>query len=185
MRYVHASMDVRNPFPLDLIASDGPLVSLHLGPDGRPNGATACAHVPAPPERVWNIVSDLSSYANRVPMIDKVKLEGNRVTIHLKFKVTIVSVGFSFTADVETVPGRSIDLRWVSGEPRNMRLSINVIPYADGKETILVGSGAFDIQSLGWLVKYFLKHHPEIELGVFPGVAFALIDSMQRAALGR
>lgn len=178
-------MDVRIPFPLDLVASDGPLVSLHLGPNGRPNGATACAHVPVPPERLWEVVSDLPSYANRVPMIDKVKLEGDHVSVHLKFKVTIVSVGFSFTAAVETVPGRSIGLRWVSGEPRDMRLAINIIPYADGKESILVGTGAFDIHSLGWLVKYFLKHHPEIELGVFPGVAFALIDSMHTAALGR
>jgi hypothetical protein len=40
----------------------------------------------------------------------------------------------------------------------------------------------FDIESLGWLVKLFLKHHPEIQFGVFSGCALALLESMRTAA---
>jgi hypothetical protein len=40
----------------------------------------------------------------------------------------------------------------------------------------------FEVKSLGWLAKYFLKHHPEIQYGIFPGVALALLDSLKRAA---
>ena len=40
---------------------------------------------------------------------------------------------------------------------------------------------SFEVESLGWLVKYFLKHHPEIRHGIFPGVALVLHDSLRRA----
>lgn len=179
-------MDVTLPFPIELIAAaKEPLIKLHRSPDGRPVGATACTHVAATPQRLWDVVSDVSHYPERVPMIDKVKIEGDRVTVHLKFKMSIVSAGFNFTAQMSTDPGRALELRWLSGEPKDIRLTINVLPYADGKESILVGSGTFDIHSLGWLVKYFLKHSPEIEFGIFPGVALGLIDAMERAAVKR
>ena len=43
------------------------------------------------------------------------------------------------------------------------------------------GDGEFDLMSLGWLAKYFLRHHPEIQFGIFPGVALVLVDSLRRA----
>lgn len=35
--------------------------------------------------------------------------------------------------------------------------------------------------SLGWLAKYFLRHRPEIQFGVMPGVAVGLLESIRRA----
>ena len=32
-----------------------------------------------------------------------------------------------------------------------------------------------------WLVKYFLRHHPEIQHGIFPGITLVLLDSIRRA----
>ena len=42
-------------------------------------------------------------------------------------------------------------------------------------------SVTYDIYSLGWLVKYFLRHHPEIQLGVFPGTVLTILDSLRIA----
>ena len=61
------------------------------------------------------------------------------------------------------------------------RLRFTLTPVEDGAACLVEGDGEFDLHSLGWLVKYFLKHHPEIQHGIFPGVALVLIDSLRRA----
>jgi hypothetical protein len=33
-------------------------------------------------------------------------------------------------------------------------------------------------------VKYFLKHHPEIQHGIFPGVSLVLVDTLRRVVTG-
>jgi hypothetical protein len=115
-------------------------------------------------------------------MIHRARRDGDRITIDLKFKVAILSVGFTFVADAVYEQEKWLELRWVSGEPRGIRLRFELEPADEGRATIVRGDGEFDAQSLGWLAKYFLKHHPEIEYGIFPGVALALIDSMRKAA---
>ena len=54
----------------------------------------------------------------------------------------------------------------------------------DGKACMLRSTAAFDAMSLGWLAKYFLEHHPEIQFGVMPGVAIGLLASMRLALSG-
>ena len=82
-------------------------------------------------------------------------------------------------------PTRTLELKWVSGEPRNIHLRFHVVPSADGQTCTLTTQAAFDVRSLGWLAKYFLKHHPEIQYGIFPGVALALFDSIRRVVCDR
>jgi carbon monoxide dehydrogenase subunit G len=168
------------PFsPEQVLAAAAPLVAIHLGPDGLPNGATAAARVAAPPERVWAVVSDVAAYAAHIPMISKVKREGDRVSVQLKFRVSLFSAGFEFVADGTYLENQWLELRWVSGEPRALRIRFDLQPV-DGGTVVHVLCG-FDLSSLGWLVKYFLKHHPEIQFGVFPGSALTLLDSMRKA----
>jgi ribosome-associated toxin RatA of RatAB toxin-antitoxin module len=168
------------PFtPEQVMAASAPLVALHLGPDGLPAGATAAGRVAATPERVWAVVSDVAAYAAHIPMIYKVKREGDRVTVHLKFKVSLFSAGFDFVADGTYQDNQWLELRWVSGEPRELRIRFDLQPVAN--ETVVQVHCGFDLSSLGWLVKYFLKHHPEIQWGVFPGSALTLLTSMKKA----
>jgi hypothetical protein len=115
-------------------------------------------------------------------MIHKVKREADRAHVFLRFKLALFSVGFDFVAAVKTEGQRRLELVGLSGEPRDIRLAFELWPHDGGKATILSGSGGFEMQSLGFLVKYFLRHHPEIELGIFPGVALGLIDAVRRAA---
>lgn len=160
----------------------GPVVQLRVTPDGRPTGAAATARFEHPPERIWAVVSDIERYARYLPMVDRARRTGDRVAFDLKFRVGFFSAGFQFTADATYEPGKWLELRWVSGEPRNIRLRFELSPLDEGRATQVVGDGEFDLMSLGWLVKYFLKHHPEIGHGVFPGVALVLLDALRRAA---
>jgi hypothetical protein len=163
-------------------SSDGPIVAIHSGPDHRPVGATAAMRIAAPPARIWAVVSDVSNYGANIPMIHRVRRDGDRVNVHLKFKVALFSVGFDFTADARYDEGHWLELDWVAGEPRGIFMRFDLEPGPDGG-TVLGTTVRYDLFSLGWLVKTFLKHHPEIQFGVFPGTALVLLEAMRRAAM--
>lgn len=155
-------------------------LDVELAPDGHPRAAVAEARLSRSAKVLWDAIVELEAYPGRVPMIHQVRRAGDRVTVQLKFKIALFSVGFEFVADLKTVPERLLELTWVSGEPHGLHLSFALTP--DGKDTCVVRARAeLDVSSLGWLVKIFLRHHPEIALGVTPGVALNLIDAMRRA----
>ena len=158
-----------------------PTIAVELGADGVPTSATATARIAATPARVWQCIENVEAYPAIVPMLSKVKRQGDRVTVHLKFRITLFSVGFDFTADATYEPGKWLELKWVAGEPRNLRIRYDIDDGGDGT-CVTRASISFDTMSLGWLAKYFLKHHPEIQYGIFPGCALALVDSMRKAA---
>ena len=166
---------------VDLRAEDGPIVRVRLAADGRPTGAAACARIERPVAQVWAAVADIERYARFLPMVHRARRQGDSVTFELRFRIGFFAVGFQFTAAVTYEAEKWLELRWTAGEPRDIRLRFSLTPTDDGRACQVEGDGEFDLQSLGWLVKYFLKHHPEIQHGIFPGVALVLIDSLRRA----
>jgi len=156
-------------------------VKVRFGADGRPAGAAAELRLERPIADVWAVLADLERFAQRLPMVHRARRNGDRVTFDLKFKIGFFSVGFQFKADATYEAEKWLELRWCEGEPRGIRLRFDLTPADDGKACIVEGDGEFDVQSLGWLVKYFLRHHPEIEYGIFPGVALNLVDTLRRS----
>lgn len=172
-------------FPTDAIrAAPGPLVAVRRDPNGRPLAAVAAQLINAPVGKVWEAVSDVKRYPGRVPMLEKVDLTGDRVVVKLRFGMSLFSVGFSFTAAVSKVDGKTIELNHVSGEPDRLVLRYDLEPVEADMTQVHAGI-TFEPDSLGWLAKYFLRHHPEIRYGIFPGCAVALVESMRSVAEGR
>lgn len=159
-------------------------LKVHLDDDGTPRGATAREKLNVPIDRLWDVIVDVDRFPGRVPMMHRVQLDGSRATIDLKFKLALFSVGFRFVVDVKREDKKWLELRWVSGEPKGIKLRFDLEETDEGKATFLTSSGEFDVMSLGWLTKYFLKHHPEIQFGIIPGVAVGLLESMRKAAGG-
>jgi ribosome-associated toxin RatA of RatAB toxin-antitoxin module len=146
-----------------------------------PVGAGATSRIERPVTEVWAVLADVERYASFLPMVHRARRTGDDVTYDLKFRIGFFSVGFQFTAHATWEAEKWLELRWLSGEPEGIRLRFDVTPLEDGRACQVTGDGEFDLQSLGWLVKYFLKHHPEIQHGIFPGVALVLVDSLRRA----
>lgn len=155
--------------------------SVDIDAAGLPCAARAETRLERSVAEVWKVVEDVDRYADRIPMMHRVRRDGDRATVDLKFKVALFSVGFQFVVDVTKKNESSVELRWVSGEPRGIRLRFDLEPLDDGKACQLRSSAEFDAMSLGWLAKYFLRHHPEIQFGVMPGVAVGLLESMRQA----
>src|SRR6185369_12951192 len=151
-------------------------IRVQLNPEGKPVSASAELRLEKTPAEIWPVVIDVDRYPGRVPMIHRVRRDGDTITIDLKFKVSIVSVGFHAVVKMVQEPGKWLELSWISGEPRALRLKLELVPLDDGRACLVRSESEFDAQSLGWLTKYFLRHHPEIEFGIFPGVALALVD---------
>lgn len=170
-------------FPAALIeASPEPLIQVHLGADGGPVGSTAVRRVGVSPARMWAIISDVGSYGGRVPMMDQVRMDGRFVTAQLRFGVSLFSTKFSFKVERVMDEGRSVELRWVEGEPRDLHIRLGITPASTPDACLLRVDISFDIFSLGWLAKFFLKNHPEIRYGVFPGAALTLVETMRAVA---
>ena len=159
-------------------------IKVRLGPGGRPTGAAAALRLDHPVADVWAVIADVERYAQRLPMVHRVRRDGDRVTFDLRFKIGFFAVGFHFIADATYENEKWLDLRWHAGEPKNIRLRFALTPTEDGKACLVEGDGEFDVYSVGWLAKYFLKHHPEIEYGIFPGVALVLVDTLRRVLDG-
>ncbi len=161
--------------------SEKSIVEVFLGPDGLPSAGAAIGRVEAPPAKVFGHFRAIERYPGRVPMIHKTTRHGNRVTVELRFKVALFSAKFEFTAEIVEVPDQSMELRFISGEPHGLRIRHDLTPLDDGRATEVRTHVCFDLNSLGWLVKFFLRHHPEIQFGVFSGTALALQHSLKRA----
>jgi carbon monoxide dehydrogenase subunit G len=158
-----------------------PVVRIRTGSDRKPNGAAATVRIDRPIADVWAAIADVETFGNFIPMVSRAKRSGDDVTFDLKFKIGFFSVGFQFSAHATYEEQRWLELRWTAGEPKDIRLRFEVSAVDDGRATLVTGDGEFDVMSLGWLAKYFLRHHPEIQFGIFPGVALVLVDALRRA----
>jgi hypothetical protein len=159
----------------------GPVIRVRVGANGLPVGAAAITRLAYPVASVWAAIADVEHFARHLPMVHRARRRGDDVTFELRFKIGFFSVGFQFSARAVHEAERWLELRWTAGEPRDIRLRFTLTPVDDGRACVVEGDGEFDLHSLGWLAKYFLRHHPEIQYGVFPGVALALIDALRRA----
>lgn len=114
-------------------------------------------------------------------MTHRAHRRGDQVEIELRFRISLLSVRFAFCATLSERFPESIEFRWLSGEPRALHIRHDFEPMDGGAATLVRTRVGFDVLSLGWLVKYFLRHHPEIRFGVFSGSALALQDGLRRA----
>jgi ribosome-associated toxin RatA of RatAB toxin-antitoxin module len=153
-----------------------------LAPDGRPLRAAARGRIEYPIGRVWAAIYDVERFARFLPMVNHARRRGDEVTFDLKFRFALFAVGFAFTTHATYEAEKWLVLRWTSGEPRGIKMRFALTPIEGESACYVEAEAEFEIQSLGWLVKYFLKNHPEIEHGIFPGITLNLLESIRRAA---
>jgi hypothetical protein len=163
---------------------EGPVVRVTSGPGGRPVRAAARGRIESPAPHVWETIFDVERFAQKLPMVDRARRRGDTVEFELKFKVGFFSAGFDFTTKMSYEPGKWLVYDWTAGEPRGICLRFELTPIEGESACMVQTEAGFDVQSLGWLVKYFLKHHPEIQHGIFPGITLVLLDSIRRATAG-
>ena len=161
--------------------------------DGKYLRSVAVALIKAPTERVVAAVerirSDKGSFMEEVNIINKFRIledrgDQLRVRIDLKYRFFMLSFKFHVIADVNTDGKGQLDLYSTAGKLKDLRIHFRLKPVEEGRHSLFFCSMYFDVKSLGWLVDHFLRHHPEIELGVFsataPVIVLTLKDHVER-----
>lgn len=156
-------------------------IELFVGSDGNANAASAVLAVRAAPPKLWAAMRRFDGYAERIPMVEQIERRDAEVDLRLRFRLSMISARFAVRARVEEDPERELRFVYLSGEPRDADLRIRLEPAGEGASTLHVYSG-FALDSLGWVVKYFLKHHPEIRAGVHAGAAFSIATALRDMA---
>lgn len=164
--------------------AEGHLLVLRASGAGALDLAVAATRIDAPRARVWEMIRDVSHFPSRLPMVHKVDVDGDRVAMKLRFKIAFFSTTFGFELRHRDEDREWVELSYLSGEPRDIRLRFDLADGSAPDTTLLQVTIGFDARSLGWLVTVFLRNHPEIQLGVYPGAAFAVLDAVKRASEG-
>ena len=168
------------PFSPSLVTKDaGPLIRLHVSPTGKPIGAWGAISISRPLDEAWKTIAEVQHLWDRVPMVHRVDVGTDRLRMQLRFKIALFAVTFGFEVAIHWIGDHSLELTYLSGEPRDMHLRFDMVSGASAEETILYVRGSFDVDSVGFLAKYFLKHHPEIRSGIFPGVVVSIMEAIK------
>lgn len=183
-----------DPLVLGRLGREGILNHVEQAPDGTLLRSVAVALVDAPLAQVVSEVRSIRAqrggFLRNVNIINKVTFLGDegdrqRIRLELRYRFFLFRTRFQLDADVTVGDDGSLDLVGVSGKPQGLRAHFRARPVVvseDGREqTLVYCSLRFDVNSLGWLVDYFLRHHPEIELGVFSATAPIIVLTLKQA----
>ena len=177
-----------DPEVMARLGREGILNHVERTGDGTLLRSVAVALIEAPMEKVVEAVerirTDDGGFLKNVNIIDGFKVledRGDRLRVRLTLKYRFVILRFKFQVDADAEVGENgrLDLYGISGKPKGLRAHFRLQPVADGKQTLIYCSLRFEVRSLGWLVDYFLRHHPEIELGVFSATAPVIVLTLK------
>src|SRR5579862_9083326 len=115
----------------------GPLVRVTLAPDGRPIRAAARGRIEHPVAHVWATIYDTERFARFLPMVNHARRRGDEITFDLKFRVGFFAAGFQFTTLATYEAERWLDLRWIAGEPRDIRMRFSLTPIEGERASIV------------------------------------------------
>lgn len=179
---------------LGRLGAEGILNHVEQAPDGTLLRSVAVALVDAPLEKVVDQVQRIRThrggFLRDVNIVNKVTFlgeEGDRLRIRLElcYRFFLFRAKFQVDADVTVDDKGSLNLVGVSGKPQGLRAHFRaqpvVIDEGGPEQTLVYCSLRFDVHSLGWLADYFLRHHPEIELGVFSATAPIIVLTLKEA----
>jgi hypothetical protein len=165
-----------------------PLIELLRDGRGRASGANAWARLDvdgAACRAALDAIERTASFAEfvkHIPMVREIRKDGDLMRIDLQFRVSVISVKFGAKARLRRESPNALCMDYVEGEPAGLTLRFAFSePAVLGGKALLMTSSAYEIDSLGWLAKNFLRHHPEIRDGAQTGTAVAIVEALRKA----
>ncbi|MFH2009596.1 MAG: hypothetical protein ABI333_23590 [bacterium] len=181
-----------SPEVLARLGREGILNHVEQAPDGTLLRSVAVALVDAPLEAIVSEVRGIKTrqggFLRDVNIIHKVTVlqerpQGLRIRLELRYRFLLFRTTFRVDADVTVDEEGRLDLVGIKGKPEGLKAHFRAQPVdvGEGPQSLVFCSLRFEVSSLGWLVDYFLRHHPEIELGVFSATAPVIVLTLKEA----
>lgn len=147
------------------------------------------ALINAPVQKVWNVITDYEHYPEFMPQTKRVAVEKENdnvwnVEYNLYFKFTIIKITVHYV--VETYLDPPYDIWWTTkeGADNDIKLAMGrweLFPLSENK-TAAFYTIYSDLKSMGRLIKFFLKHQPQIELAIPVSTGALVVNAIKERA---
>ena len=144
---------------------DGDMVLTDVTPEGDTVSITAMTLVNAPPQEVWDVVTNYEDYKNFAPLLNKSevkKREGNKVVVEFAagIKVKIFSISGHISLELTHHSNDYIEYKRVSGKVKMMEGYWRILDVDNGNKSIMCCKVTADLKPINKALKYLLDHVP-------------------------
>ena len=185
---------VFDPSGLDLaslktLADRGTLVMVDDDDHGKPELVTALTVVETPPEAVYDVITNYKKFTKFMPQLQRIEVleerdDGTRdVQFELKFKFSIVSQKVKYTARFHTYePNRKVGFEFIEGDLKDGGGSYLLLPWNEGKETLMFYSTVSKVDDMGYVMRTLLKEQPHMEAAIHASTAEVVSSAVKKRA---
>ena len=163
----------------------GELSLVESYPNGRLKQATVVGLVKAPPAKVWAVITDYKNYPKMIPSVVEIEViskKGDDLVIEMEIEVPGSNV--EYKRHDRHFPPKRIEM-WPEddeGDITRGRWRWELVPYADGTQTILIYTVYYDVGESSWILRQFLKETPTAEHGLNVATGQVSIRAFKKAA---
>jgi coenzyme Q-binding protein COQ10 len=142
----------------------------------------------APPEKVWEVITDFDGYAKLMPDMSVAQVVGrgkDTATVHFTvtvLKVSLIAISTQYTLKYKFNAPRRADISWVSGDVKNVNGYWELFPVDGGKKTVVIYAITSDLASANKLVGAALKEQPATVMAVNLSSAIVLTRLVAKKA---
>ena len=170
------------PDALRELVGDGQVVWVDEAADGSLALVTGGTFVRAPPERVWQEVTNYSAYPAWMPQVSTtVVTPGPDETVDvawtLDFHFSVISKTVQYTLRyLRESPSR---LSWslVEGDFKEASGAWTVVPVTGG--SVAFYATITDLDSMGWMVRQIIKEQPPMEVAIQASTAVTVVRALE------
>lgn len=181
-----AGLDVAT---LKALADRGGLVVVDNDEKGKPELVTAGTIVDATPETVYSVITDYDHFHEFMPQVESCKIvkqrdDGTRdVEFDIKVKVSVVTQRMKYTARFHKyVPNEKVAFEFISGDIKDGGGSYVLVPYDDGRKTLMFYSTVSDIKSAGYFTRKLVEDQPSMEGAMLVSTAQVVSGAVKKRA---
>ena len=169
---------------MERMVGGGQVVLVEEYPDGRLKLVTGGTLVKAPPQKVWDLISDYETYSDWMPQTTEVTVSNRtekRADAHfvLDFQFSVISKTVEYTTRHTFEPPHAIRWTLVEGDFNTSVGAWHLVPAKGGTSTLVFYSTFTDLTSMGWIVRALLEEQPTMEVAIQGSTALMVVKSVK------
>lgn len=145
----------------------------------------------APPEKVWDVITDFEGYTKLLP--DQLKtetIEKGPNTEKVRFTVSVLKLGMldintKYVLKYKLDKPNKVDIGWVEGDVKNVAGFWELFPVDGGKKTVAIYVISSDLASASPIVGAALKEQPATMMAINLSSAIIFTQKLMEKAEGR
>jgi len=143
----------------------GDMVLTDTAPGGETTSITAITLVNAPPQRVWDVVTDYEAYATFAPLINQSRVrerKGNKVVVEFVagVKVAFLPINGRIVLAQTHHPIERIDYKRAGGSLKMMEGCWRILEVDSGKKSIMCCKVSADLRDINKAIRFLLERVP-------------------------